>query len=50
MERRGRGWLLMRRGMREFNETEPELINEVDGGYVRVRFRIGVEGSVGEDT
>ncbi len=32
MERRGRGWLLMRRGMRDFNETEPELINEVEGG------------------
>ena len=39
MERRGRGWLLMRRGMREFNGTEPELTNEVDGSYVRVRFR-----------
>ncbi len=39
MERRGRGWLLMRRGMREFNETEPEMLNEVEGGYVRVRFR-----------
>ena len=38
MERRGRGWLLMRRGMRDFNGTEPELINEVEGGYVRVRF------------
>ena len=29
----------MRRGMREFNGTEPEFLNEVDGGYVRVRFR-----------
>ena len=38
MERRGRGWLLMRRGMRDFNGTEPELINNVDGNYVRVRF------------
>ena len=42
MERRGRGWLLMRRGMREFNGTEPELVNEVDGSYVRVSFRTSV--------
>ncbi len=39
MERRGRGWLLMRRGMREFNGTKPELVNEVDGSYVRVVLR-----------
>ena len=39
MERRGRGWLLMRRGMRDFNGTEPRLLNEVEGGYVRVRFQ-----------
>ncbi len=39
MERRGRGWLLMRRGMREFNGTEPKLVNEVDGSYVRVVLR-----------
>ena len=49
MERRGRGWLLMRRGLREFNGTEPELLNEVDGSYVRVRFRTrsGTEPSGG---
>ena len=41
MERRGRGWLLMRRGMREFNGTEPALTNEVEGSYVRVRFETG---------
>ena len=39
MERRGRGWRLTRRGMRECNGTEPELTNEVDGSYMRVRFR-----------
>ena len=31
MERRGRGWLLMRRGMREFNGTEPVMFNEAGG-------------------
>ena len=41
MERRGRGWLLMRRGMREFNGTQPEMVNEVGGDYVRVRFWTG---------
>lgn len=49
MERRGRGWLLMRRGMREFNGTEPELINEVDGSYVRVRFQTRLETETGSD-
>lgn len=40
MERRGRGWLLMRHGMREFNGTEPELINNEDGQFTRVTFRL----------
>ena len=40
MERRGRGWPLMRRAMREFNGTEPELVNEERGRCVRVRLRI----------
>lgn len=39
MERRGRGWLLMRRAMREFNGTEPEIINDQDARFVRVTFR-----------
>ena len=43
MERRGRGWPLMRRAMREFNGTEPELVNEERGKFVRVRFRIDPE-------
>ena len=43
MERRGRGWPVMRRAMREFNGTEPELVNEVRGRYVRVRFHIRPE-------
>ena len=50
MERRGRGWLLMRRGMREFNGTEPEMFNEVGGGYVRVRFRTRSEEPNGRDS
>ncbi len=40
MERRGRGWLLMRRAMREFNGTEPELVNSTGGDYVRVTIRL----------
>ena len=43
MERRGRGWLLMRRGMLEFNRTEPELINDVEGRFTRVTFRLHPE-------
>ena len=43
MERRGRGWLMMRRAMREFNGTEPEMINSTGGRYVRVTFRLKQE-------
>ena len=43
MERRGRGWPLMRRTMRGFNGTEPELLNEQRGKFVRVTFRINEE-------
>jgi len=38
MEQRGRGWLLMRRLMRDFNGTEPLLANSRGGGYVRATF------------
>ena len=40
MEKRGRGWPLMRRAMREFNGTEPDIVNEEHGRFVRVRFRL----------
>ena len=40
MEQRGRGWPVMRRAMREFNGTEPEIIQETGGGSVRVRFHL----------
>ena len=40
MERRGRGWPVMRRAMREYNGTEPELVNEERGKFVRVSFRV----------
>ena len=43
MERRGRGWPVMRRAMREFNGTEPELVNEERSRFVRVSFRIDPE-------
>lgn len=40
MERRGRGWLLMRYHMLEFNGTEPELISDEEGRFTRVTFRL----------
>ena len=40
MERRGLGWPMMRREMRKFNRTEPELVHDRDGKYVRVTFRM----------
>ena len=41
MERRGRGWLIMRREMRAFNGTEPELMQDERNQFVRVTFRLG---------
>lgn len=43
MEQRGRGWPKMRQGMRAFNDTEPELINDEGGKFVRVTFRLAPE-------
>ena len=40
MERRGRGWLIMRRAMRAFNGTEPELVQDERNRFVRVTFRL----------
>lgn len=40
MEQRGRGWLLMRRAMQEFNATEPELVQDLRSKFVRVSFRL----------
>ena len=39
MEKRGRGWLTMRNAMRNFNDTEPELISSADGNLVRLTLR-----------
>ena len=41
MEQRGRGWLIMRREMRAFNDTEPELMQDRLNKFVRVTFRLG---------
>ena len=38
MESRGRGWPIMRNAMREFNGTEPELMQGNAREHVRVRF------------
>lgn len=40
MEQRGRGWLIMRREMRAFNETEPTLMQDVRNKFVRVTFNL----------
>ena len=36
MEKRGRGWLLMRRAMLDHNGTEPEIEEDRDAGWVHV--------------
>ena len=38
MERRGRGWSMMRHAMRRFNGTEPALLNDPRNRFVRVTF------------
>ena len=43
MEQRGRGWPVMRKAMREFNGTEPELVQDESGKFVRVTFRSRAE-------
>ena len=40
MEQRGRGWPVMRRAMREFNGTEPELEHDAQGRSVKVTFQL----------
>ena len=41
MEKRGRGWLIMRRETQAFNGTEPELVQDERNRFVRVTFRLG---------
>ena len=41
MDRRGRGWLMMRQRMLEFNGTEPELVSDEKGRFTRVTLRVG---------
>ena len=45
MERRGRGWLIMRTAMRAFNGTEPELLQDERNRFVRVTFRLAANGA-----
>ncbi|MDE0444879.1 MAG: putative DNA binding domain-containing protein [Gammaproteobacteria bacterium] len=40
MEKRGRGWLVMRNAMEEFNGTEPEIDHDEESRFVTVRFRL----------
>ena len=50
MEQRGRGWLIMRREMRAFNGTEPELMHDERNKFVKVTFRLdsGESGGAAE--
>ena len=48
MEGRGLGWLRMRRAMRAFNGTEPELVSDDGGKFVRVTFRLKPETAGGD--
>lgn len=41
MEQRGRGWPVMRRAMREFNDTEPAIVQDDARQFVRLRFHLG---------
>ncbi len=45
MERRGRGWLIMRRAMSAFNATEPDMIQNGRSRFVRVTFRLHGEAA-----
>ena len=40
MEQRGRGWPIMRRAMREFNDTEPLIIHDTRSRFVKVTFNL----------
>ena len=40
MEQRGRGWLIMRREMQAFNNTDPELVQDERNRFVRVTFAL----------
>ena len=40
LEQRGRGWPVMRRAMREFNGTEPDIVQDDGGKHVRVTLHL----------
>ena len=40
IEHRGRGWPVMRRAMREFNGTEPDIVHDEQAKHVRVTFHL----------
>ena len=40
MEQRGRGWPVMRKAMREFNGTDPDIVQDDRAKYVRVTFHL----------
>lgn len=40
MEKRGRGYPVMRRAMREFNDTEPVLTEDREARFFTVTFQI----------
>ena len=40
MERRGRGWMVMKKAMAAFNGTEPEIKHDQQSRFVTVTFRL----------
>ena len=40
MERRGRGWMVMKKAMAAFNGTEPEITHDQQSRFVTVTFRL----------
>ena len=47
MERRGRGWMVMRREMQEFNDTEPQIVHDADSRFVSIRLPLRSSPYVG---
>lgn len=50
MEKRGRGWMVMRKAMAAFNGTEPELLHDEESRFVTVIFRLRPPGHDAELT
>ena len=47
MERRGRGWMVMRREMQDFNDSEPQIVHDADSRFVTIRLPLRSSPYVG---